>query len=435
MVNLKFCYEIFCGERKAKNIFEKIIYKIWLSCGVSPSKLMSYCLNKEILEMRNIMEEKLKKKIILYHTNPLEFGGVDTFDYNFCKKLKDKYDITFVYKYGNEKTIKRLESLGIKVNKYDDNKRYECDICILASAWGGYPETVIAKSGRYIQMVHADYKRAVEVDFHYTKWHKTTEHVGVSDQVCKSFKEMYPKEKITRIYNILDDKLETKPILKLVSATRLSKEKGYSRMLKLAKSLKEAGIRFRWTIFTDLELYNQKPIDMDEIVYMNPTRDIFDYIAEADYGVQLSDTEGYSYFINECLQYGTPVICTNFPSAYEIMEDEVNGYILDMDLSNLNIDKIVNNIPNKFKYTEKGKVNDWTKLLNKKSIQKKSKKIKVYKITPLEDYEDKKPEYILTPENLSNNKAKRGISYYIKDESRAKIIKESGLATVKEVDV
>ena len=28
------------------------------------------------------------KKIILYHTNPLQFGGIDTFDYNFCKKMK-----------------------------------------------------------------------------------------------------------------------------------------------------------------------------------------------------------------------------------------------------------------------------------------------------------------------------------------------------------
>ena len=368
------------------------------------------------------------KKIILYHSNPLKFGGVDTFDYNFCKRLKDKYDITFLYKEGVKSTIDRLKDLGIDVQKYDSSKKYICDICILASAWGGYPDTVIAKSGRYIQMVHADYKRAVEVDFHYTKWSKTTEHVGVSDQVCKSFKEMYPKEKITRIYNILDDKVETKPILKLVSATRLSKEKGYSRMLELAEALKEAGVRFRWTIFTDLELYNQKPIEMDEIVYMNPTRDIFDYIIEADYGVQLSDTEGYSYFINESLQYSTPVICTNFPSAYEIMEDGINGYILDMDLSNLDIDKIVNNIPKNFKYTEKCKTSDWTKLLDKKTTIKQN----FYKITATSDYEDKKPGFILD-KKINNDifDVTKGMQYYISNEERAKEIKDSGLAIVE----
>ena len=375
------------------------------------------------------------KKIVLYHSNPLQFGGVDTFDYNFCKRLKDKDDITFLYKEGVKSTIDRLKDLGIDVQKYDSNKKYVCDVCILASAWGGYPETVIAKSGRYIQMVHADYEQKDLIDFEYHKWHKTTEHVGVSDQVCKSFTKLFPNEKITRIYNILDDKQETRPILKLVSATRLSKEKGYARMLELAESLKKNGIKFRWTIFTDLNLYNQKPIDMDEIVYMRPTRDIFDYVVEADYGVQLSDTEGYSYFINECLQYGTPVICTNFPSAYEIMEDGVNGYILDMNLSNLDIDKIVNNIPNKFKYVEKGKITDWTKLLNKKvSIPKKK-----YKVEALQDYTDKRPELIIYDNDyfelndLGNANVRKGNIYYLDNDDRAKEIKDSGLAKVTKI--
>ena len=373
------------------------------------------------------------KKIILYHSNPLKFGGVDTFDYNFCKRLKDKYDITFLYKEGIKSTIDRLKDLGVDVQKYDSNKKYVCDVCILASAWGGYPETVIAKSGRYIQMVHADYEQKDLIDFEYHKWHKTTEHVGVSDQVCKSFTKLFPNEKITRIYNILDDKQETRPILKLVSATRLSKEKGYERMLKLAQALKKAGVRFRWIVFTDLSLYNQKPFDMDEFVYMNPTRDIFDYIAEADYGVQLSDTEGYSYFINECLQYGTPVICTDFPSAYESVEDGVSGYILDMNLSNLDVDKIVNNIPNKFKYTEKGKVSDWTKLLNKKVALPKKK----YKVEALQDYTDKRPELILDYDVNFNivgeAEIKDGDVYYLADDVRAKEIEGSGFAKVLEL--
>ena len=373
------------------------------------------------------------KKIILYHSNPLKFGGVDTFDYNFCKRLKDKYDITFLYKEGIKSTIDRLKDLGVDVQKYDSNKKYVCDVCILASAWGGYPETVIAKSGRYIQMVHADYEQKDLIDFEYHKWHKTTEHVGVSDQVCKSFTKLFPNEKITRIYNILDDKQETRPILKLVSATRLSKEKGYERMLKLAQALKKAGVRFRWIVFTDLSLYNQKPFDMDEFVYMNPTRDIFDYIAEADYGVQLSDTEGYSYFINECLQYGTPVICTDFPSAYESVEDGVSGYILDMNLSNLDVDKIVNNIPNKFKYTEKGKVSDWTKLLNKKIALPKKK----YKVEALQGYTDKRPELILDYDINFNivgeAEIKDGDVYYLADDVRAKEIEGSGFAKVLEL--
>lgn len=210
-------------------------------------------------------------------------------------------------------------------------------------------------------------------------------------------------------------------------------------MLKLAQELKKANIKFRWTIFTDLNLYGKKPFDLEEVVYMKPSHDFMDYIKEADYGVQLSDTEGYSYFINECLQYGTPAICTNFPSAYESVEDGKNGYILDMDLKNLDIDKIVNNIPKDFKYEEKGKEEDWIKLLNKK-VERKNKEM--YKIIAKQNYKDTRPELIEEYQNKDKEieynsdgslAIKEGDIYIVNDTDRAKQIEESGLATVIEV--
>lgn len=208
-------------------------------------------------------------------------------------------------------------------------------------------------------------------------------------------------------------------------------------MLKLAQEFKKANIKFRWTIFTDLNLYGKKPFNLEEIVYMKPSHDFMDYIAEADYGVQLSDTEGYSYFINECLQYGTPVICTNFPSAYESVEDGVSGYIVDMNLSNLDIEKIVNNIPKTFEYKEKCTEKDWSKLLNKKAEREKKE---MYKIIAKQNYKDKRPELI---EEYQNKEIKynqdgsvsveEGDIYIVNDTDRAKQIEESGLATVIEV--
>lgn len=376
------------------------------------------------------------KRIILYHNNLLRFGGVETFVYNFAKRMSKYYDILFLYRTANTENLERIKKY-VETEKYNKDKKYICDVCVCASAWGGYPETVIAKSGRYIQMVHADYVRAKEVNFTYNKWNKTTEHVGVSDYVCKIFKQLFPQEKITRIYNILDEVQETKPILKLISATRVSKEKGYNRMLKLAKELKKANVKFRWIIFTDLDLYHQKPFNMEEIVYMQPSHNFWDYIKEADYGVQLSDTEGYSYFINECLQYGTPVICTDFPSAYESVEDGKNGYIVDMELSNLDIDKIVNKIPKEFKYKEKCKEEDWIKLLNKKKERNKY----MYKVIAKQDYTDKRPELIeeyngckVNYNNEGNANIKAKDIYLINDGQRAKEIKESGLAEVVEIE-
>ena len=208
-------------------------------------------------------------------------------------------------------------------------------------------------------------------------------------------------------------------------------------MLKLAQELKKAKVKFRWIIFTDLELYGQRPFDLEEIVYMKPSLDFWDYITEADYGVQLSDTEGYSYFINECLQYGTPVICTDFPSVYESVEEGKNGYILDMELKNLDIDKIVNNIPQNFEYKEKCSENDWINFLNKK-VEKKTNKM--YKIIAKQNYKDTRAELIekyinkeIKYNELGDAIIEGGDMYVISSPERAKQIEKSGLAVVIEL--
>lgn len=208
-------------------------------------------------------------------------------------------------------------------------------------------------------------------------------------------------------------------------------------MLKLATELKKTNIKFRWIIFTDLKLYGQNPFNLEEIIYMEPNYDLWDYIKEADYGVQLSDTEGYSYFINECLQYGTPVICTDFPSVYESVENGKNGYILDMELKKLDIEKIINNIPKNFEYKEKCNEKDWIKLLNKKVERKNNE---MYKVIAKQNYKDTRPELIeeymdkeMKYNELGDAVIEKGDIYIVNDTDRAKQIEESGLAVVKEI--
>ena len=46
------------------------------------------------------------QRIILYHNNLLEFGGVDTFTYNFIKKMSKYYNITFLYSIAVRKSKK-----------------------------------------------------------------------------------------------------------------------------------------------------------------------------------------------------------------------------------------------------------------------------------------------------------------------------------------
>ena len=61
--------------------------------------------------------------------------------------------------------------------------------------------------------------------------------------------------------------------------------------------LNAAGIPYLWTIFTN----DFRVIKNDNIIYMQPRLDIIDYIANADYLVQLSDCEAYCYSVVESL--------------------------------------------------------------------------------------------------------------------------------------
>jgi glycosyltransferase involved in cell wall biosynthesis len=300
-------------------------------------------------------------KIIIYHTNIIEIGGVEDLCYYLSQQLSKYYEVTVIYKTCHIMQLLRLSEL-VHCEQYDPKATYSADICILNCSWGGYPEAIKAKE--YWQMIHANYKELLKTGYKYEGWSKTTRHIAVSNAVAKNFKEIYGID-CDMIYNILGDKVETKPILKLFSATRLSKEKGYDRMLILAKLLRQCGIRFRWLVFANPKLYEVVPHDMEEFIFMDVRYDIFDYMVDADYGVQLSDTEGYSYFVNKCLQYGTPLLCTCFDSVYESLVDGKNGYILPMDMKidKAFIDKIVNHIPKGFDYKPKTTIETWTKYI------------------------------------------------------------------------
>ena len=68
---------------------------------------------------------------------------------------------------------------------------------------------------------------------------------------------------------------------------------------------------------------------------------MFDFVADADYTVLLSDAEGLPYTIQESLQYGTPVICTDIGGCTELIKDGVNGYVVPLNMD-FDINKIKN---------------------------------------------------------------------------------------------
>jgi glycosyltransferase involved in cell wall biosynthesis len=265
-----------------------------------------------------------------------DIGGVESFFYYLAKKYKDN-DITVYYLDGVRSQIQRLK-------KYTRVVKYQGGIIRSERAFFNYNiEAFIDKveAKEICQIIHCDYG---ETNLKPHTHPKITRYIAVSEQVKKAF-ELKTGLKAEVCYNPLALDRKQK-VLRLISATRLTPEKGKDRMAKFASLLDEAGVKYIWTVFTN----DTNAIDNPSICYLKPRNDIINFIANADYLVQLSDTEAYCYSVVEALKVGTPVIVSDRPVFKEIGLNKDNSFILDMDLNNVPVKAIAKGLK-PFKYT------------------------------------------------------------------------------------
>jgi len=331
-------------------------------------------------------------RIMLYHHAQSGIGGVETFNRNFCKRLSPYYDITFL--------CQSIDSDNLAaIGKYADIVIYkgqavETDIFIHGVSWGIRPDKV--KAPMMLQMIHGDFEwMKNDLHFTYKPMPGVTHHVAVGKNVADKFKKVTGME-ASVIYNVLDLDVKPTKLLKIISVMRLGREKGLDRMEIMARKFKAAGVKFRWLVYGDgtdkayVKEMKAKFDDLPEVIFAGIKKDTVSDVADADYLVALSKSEGFSYSIYEALQAGTPCIVTNFPSAYEQVEDGVNGFIVDMKLSNLDVDKVYNSNLKGFKFEEKSTEKDWIKLFggNGKIVNKTTRKVSTMKIKVKRPYMD-----------------------------------------------
>lgn len=318
----------------------------------------------------------IKSNNIFYVSNFNTIGGVETYIFELARKYQD-YDITVIYKTGNEAQIKRLKQY-VRVIKYNGDK-IQCK-----KAFFNYETDIIdnVEAEEYIQLIHAMFKTqnlTPRIN------PKITSYLCVSQNAGKEWEEL-TDIKPTLCRNPLEiTEEEKKPTLYLISATRLTAEKGKNRMIKLAKKFEEANINYLWLIFTN----DMNVINNPNIIYCKPRLNIRPFIASIKnigYGVQLSDCEGDCYFTRECEALGVPLLVTPVPSFKEqgLIEGK-NCYYIPFDVENVDVNKIANKIP---KYEPFKKEDTWNKYLSEgKSTYQKELKEKV-KVKCIKNYFD-----------------------------------------------
>ena len=304
-------------------------------CKISkPHQDWGHILKGQPSAFLTLKQPPLKTQVVIYRKTFPAVGGIGTFVNNFIDQFADKYDIVIlcrsIYCRLYEEYVSKVRVIADTIRlpsgrlmqlsgDKGSSQTIACDTLIVPSFLDPLPGNVAA--GQVVRMCHAcktDSSWEIPKDY--------DELIYVSETAMRSYGEEDGKV-IHNLCNPPKDKA-----LMLVSATRFpAPDKGdiEKRMRTLAKMLNDKGLSYIWLNFSD-----GKMDDPPKNFYnMGPSDRMPEIIRAADYLVQLSDSECWSYACLEALTAGTPLICTPFPSIYEMgVKDKVHAHIIPFDM-------------------------------------------------------------------------------------------------------
>lgn len=299
---------------------------------------------------------------LFYFKTISSIGGCESFFWYLSQLYND---FTIMYRNGDPEQVKRLAQ-NVEVIKYDD--KYGTIKCEKFFCNYGLDIPVEAKEKYHI--IHCDYKHTNFKPIMYPGF----KYIGVSKVACQSFKELTGVD-AELIYNPIVIKKTNVPKLKdklyLISATRLTAEKGGERINQLCRLLDKNNIDYEWTVYSNRRFrFYGKNIKLEK-----PKLDLRKEMEQATYVVQLSSHESFGLTVAESLILGTPVIVTDIPAFKEIgCKHGENAIICDLNMNNVDLSMIRQGIPS-FKYTPPK--SNWDKYLSRNGNYNPTDKVKV----------------------------------------------------------
>lgn len=345
-----------------------------------------------------IIPKPYKTQVVLFTSTTFEVGGLETFIYSFCKQMSKYYDITVLYDNIATNQLIRLSEI-VPVIKNDPIKPVICDTLIINRISDPIPRNIEYKQS--IQMAHCIKQQP--------NWHIPQDRdyiVNVSKASKDSFGEE-AKDGIV-IHNLTTGEKPSKALM-LISALRVGaedKQGNDERCIKLANLLDKAEIKYIWLYFGNKPMKNE-PANMH---YCGLNLDIKPYIAKADYLVQLSGSEAFSYSLLESLECNTPVIVTPLAQNADMkIVDGENGYIVPFDVDSFDIKKI-KKIP-KFHYIHENSIiiEQWRKLLGNTKPERKYKPKKEIEVEVIVEYRDLQRDEVMKIGTRCNMKYGRAL--------------------------
>jgi len=293
----------------------------------------------------------IQTQVVIYQSNIGDFGGRETFILNFAKQMSKYYDITVVYDSISAIQLAKVLEICPAV-KSNPNIPIVCNMLIMNSILDSKPQHIDAKCT--IQMTHCvrqnGYKIPSGRDYI----------INVSSVSKDSFGEECQDGIVIRNLTVPD---KTKKCLFLVSALRVGandKQGNDERCVKFARLLDKAEIPYIWIYFGNQVMKNAPA----KMIYGGVESDIKPYIAKADYLVQLSGVEAFSYSLLESLEEHTPVIVTPLAQNDEMgIVDGKNAYIVPFEVDGFDVNKLLKVPKFTYQHDNASIIKQWREIL------------------------------------------------------------------------
>ncbi|MGL5384030.1 MAG: glycosyltransferase [Culicoidibacterales bacterium] len=238
-----------------------------------------------------------------------------------------------------------------------DNVEKTYDVAIAYSQ--GMPTYLVAdkvKAKKKIAWINCDYQRTMyDKQFDKIYYDQIEAMVAVSEYGKKSIEAVYAEyaKKTKVILDVVDPQFirnlanedlvftgEKLPVIVTV-ARLVIHHKGYDLAIQAAANLKAKGYQFKWYVVgegpdrAEIESLIASYKVEDVFILLGEKHNPYPYMANATLYVQTSVKEGLGLTVVEAKILQKPIVCTNFETAKEIIEDQETGLIVPISVEGI----------------------------------------------------------------------------------------------------
>lgn len=280
--------------------------------GIYKDKLCPHIRYKSIVTNKKILGNRWLYRLLIY-------GGTNVMIYK--RFVKGDYDIEISFLEGKTTEI-IAASTNTKAQKY---------------AWVHldlYTFFNVKRKNKSISKYINEYKKFDQI-------------FCVSESAKQGFKKRFGfDDNVQVMYNLLDDdairkkaalpltNAPEKRTFRLITVGRLTYQKGYDRLVRICKQLKDEGCSFELWILGE----GEERIDLEKYIIENELKEVkllgfklnpYQYMAQCDLFVCSSRAEGFSLVVAESLILGIPVVSVDCAGPNELLEFGKDGLLVE----------------------------------------------------------------------------------------------------------